>query len=244
VVVVGATTSDDLPGTDGRPQPPSGACDGDPPCSDGFVAALGPERGDVQQVTYLGGPAYDDLTAVAIGHDGSLTVTGTSCGQFPVTRGAFRTQLAGGRDGCDDIVARLDPTLEGLLYATYVGPGDHADERVLVDDLGRAILVSETPSTDYPVTSAAFQPHYGGGPLDVVVAVLSPDGTGLVYSTYIGGSGDDMYWSSHPFLTADGRLYVSGLTGSPDLPTTDDAPQPEPGGGYDGFILTIDLAVD
>jgi hypothetical protein len=238
LVLAGASTSDDLPGTVGGVQPAHASCQpGPPPCSDGFLAVLDAKGQTIEWATYLGGAGYDDLTGVDLGADGSVTVAGASCGPFPVTAGAYMTQR---RSDCDDIVARLDPSGSALVYATYAGPGDHADERVIVDDDGRAILVTETASDAYPVTPQAFQPSFGGGPLDVVVLVLSPNGTQLEYATYIGGSQDDMYWSSHPVLRSDGRLHVSGLTGSADLPTTADAPQPASAGGYDGFLVTID----
>lgn len=102
---------------------------------------------------------------------------------------------------------------------------------------GNIWVVGNTSSRDFPVTPDALQPKFGGGEQDGLLAVLSPDGSKLLYATYLGGSGDEMIRSM--VFGTKGEVYLAGNTGSPDFPTTPGVLQAKPGGGHDAFIVKL-----
>jgi hypothetical protein len=108
---------------------------------------------------------------------------------FPVTPGAFQTQWAG--QGSLPFITKLDTTGTAIVYSTYFGGTGDIGESILdiaVDAGGNAFVVGSTSSSNFPVTSNAFQSQYNGGPLDAFVTKLNAAGNGLDYSTYLGGT--------------------------------------------------------
>ena len=146
------------------------------------------------------GPASES-SRVSIALDGgeNAYVTGTtSSSSFPATSGAFQTALRGYRDV---FVTKLGPVGE-LIYSTYLGgSADGAYDSasgVAVDTGGNAYVTGYTSSTDFPTTPGVYRTTPGSG----FVTKLNPSGSGLVYSTYLGGSGADIG------VDARGRAYV------------------------------------
>jgi hypothetical protein len=189
--------------------------------------------------TYLGGSGDADV-GLAIAVDTALNayVAGfTASTDFPTTAGAFQTTRAGDRDV---FVAKLNPTGSSLLYSTYLG-GSGSDEinvsgpGIALDGTGGAYVTGFTSSRDFPTTLGAFQPAFGGGVFDAFVTKLNPTGSGLVYSTYLGGSDYDL--GSGIAVGVLGNAYVTGSTNSADFPTTAGAFQATPGAG---FVTNID----
>src|SRR5207302_1266478 len=132
----------------------------------------------------------------------------------------------------------LNATGTGLVYSTYLGGSDVDDGfGIAVDALGSAYVTGFTDSTNFPTTAGAFQTTFGGTE-DASVAQLNATGTGLVYSTYLGGSGvDDGLGIA---VDALGNAYVTGFTGSTNFPTTAGAFQTTFGGGTeDAFVAKI-----
>jgi hypothetical protein len=122
-------------------------------------------------------------------------------------------------------VAKLNVSGTALVYSTYLGgSGDDSGNGIAVDSAGNAFVTGETGSTNFP-TANPLQPTYGGG-FDAFVAKLNASGTALVYSTYLGGSGDDS--GNGIALDSAGNAYVTGNTNSTDFPTVK-ALQPTPG---------------
>lgn len=223
-------------------------------------------HGNVVYSTLLGGygvtvymrgrPAFD-----ATGHAyvaGWLASTcGPSCADFPVTSGAFQTTFKGSADA---FVAKLNGTGSGLVYASYLGgTGSEAAAEgpsVAVDAAGDAVVAGSTAnnssgSNDFPTTSGAFEPQFPTGANETAfVTKFSADGGRLVYSSYLGGSGQDQ--ASAVALGPDGSAYVTGYTGSTNFPVTVGAFQTRCGGlppcmngGYgvfDAFVTRV--AVD
>ena len=121
----------------------------------------------------------------------------------------------------------IDPA---LAYSTYLGgsseSGAEAGYRIAVDASGNAYVTGRTSSSDFPTTPGAFQTTYGGagecgGPCqDAFVSKLNVAGSALVYSTYLGGNGDD--YGSGIAVDASGNAYVAGFTGPSGPP--DDFP--------------------
>jgi hypothetical protein len=116
--------------------------------------------------------------------------------------------------------------LDALLYSTYLGGSDEESARggLAVDASGAAHVVGWTRSADFPTTTGAFQEGYGGGYYDAFLTKLSPDGTGLVFSTLLGGSfGSDFIHSEYvvgAVIASDGSVVFTGSTTSADFPTT------------------------
>jgi hypothetical protein len=198
-------------------------------CGDGVVAKLDPVLSSLIYATYLGGSDDEFMTGLAVDSAGDAYVTGTSnSSDFPVTPGAFQTTFGGsGASGLGDaVVAKLNPTATALLYSTYLG-GSDADfaAAVAIDKTGNAYVTGSTLSSNFPVTPSAFQVIYGGaGALnrgDVFVSKLNPQGSALVYSTYLGGDQDDA--AEAIAVDRAGGAWVTGFTDSDDFPTTGNA---------------------
>ncbi len=236
--VTGFTLSTDFPTTAGAFQTVNpGGVSG----VSAFVTKLNPAGSGLLYSTYLGGSSTQSgLTqsgnGIALGAAGNAYVTGyTVSTNFPTTAGAFQTTFAGG-DGYlgDAFVTKLNPAGSGLLYSTYLG-GSGADSAsgIAVDAAGNAYVTGTTHSTDFPITAGAFQATNHGGPRDAFVTKLNPAGSGLLYSTYLGGSRDD--GARGIAVDAAGNAYVTGPTSATDFPTTAGASQTTFAGG-DGYL--------
>lgn len=206
--------------------------------------------------TYLGGSDYNYATGIAVDASGYTYITGyTSSVDFPVS-GGVQGIFAGG--SCDTevnttpcfdaFVAKLNPQGTGLVYSTYLGgTGDDEGVRIAVDSSGQAYVAGFTDSLDFP-TAGPLQGSNGGGACgttayptpcyDAFVAKLAASGSNLVYSTYIGGAGDD--FASSIAADSSGNAYVGGLTSASNFPVTYGALQTSYGGGpFDGFVAKI-----
>jgi len=171
--------------------------------------------------TYLGSSDEEGETRIAVDAAGNAYVAGeTVSSNFPTTAGAFQTTFGGGVFGAGDaFVTKLNPTGSALVYSTYLGgSSSDAGYGIAVDAAGNAYVTGGTGSTDFPTTIGAFQTTKGGGFRDAFVTKLNPTGSALVYSTYLGGSGDD--YGEGIKLDAAGNAYVTGGTGSTVFPTT------------------------
>ena len=232
VYTAGLTQSPDFPTTAGVIGPTYGGG-----FLDGFVSAIDATGTSLLFSTYLGGLQADTAEDLARDAAGNLYVVGgASSGNFPTTPGAFDETLGGASDG---YLAKLNPTATAFLYATFLG-GSSDNEgafAVAIDSAGEAYVAGVTNGIDFPTTPGAFDVTYGDR-TDFFVTKVNATGSGLVYSTYIGGLGED----SLPSLRVDaaGRAYLSGRTNSLDFPITADATYPTYGGGqYDTFALKL-----
>jgi hypothetical protein len=194
--------------------------------------------------TYLSGPVFQAQgERVAPGPDGSVYVAGYAGPDFPATPGTFQPVSGGGYDA---FVAKLAPRGGGqadLVWSTFLGGG--SAEEVLgfaVDAQGNAYVAGPTESTDFPTTPGAFQPNYGGGAFDAYAAKISADGGSLLYSTYLGGSGDDR--AEAVAVDAAGSAYVTGRTKSSDFPTTPGAFDQGYHAAQDVFVVKLTPAGD
>src|SRR5207244_10727241 len=128
----------------------------------------------------------DGGRGIAVDAAGNAYVTGNANStNFPTTTGAFRNGLVGFADA---FVAKLDPTGSTLLYSTYLGGSNFNDATgIAVDAAGNAYVTGSTLSIDFPTTTGAFQPTFGGD-CDAFVTRLNPTGSVLVSSTFLRGS--------------------------------------------------------
>jgi Bacterial Ig-like domain (group 3)/Beta-propeller repeat len=227
--VAGVTESTDFP-TENPLQPANGGGN-----QDAFVAKLNPTGSALVYSTYLGGNGFDEGQAIAVDAAGDAYVTGfTESTDFPTEN---PLQPANGGGGNDTFVVKLNPTGSALVYSTYLG-GNGVDkgQGIAVDAAGNADVTGITASTDFP-TETPLQSAFGGGPSDAFVVRLNTAGSALVYSTYLGGNGDD--GGQGIAVDSAGNVYVTGSAISTDFPT-EHASQPANGGGYDdGFIAKI-----
>src|SRR5207253_2706350 len=116
----------------------------------------------------------------------------------------------------DAFVAKLNPLGSALVYSTYFGgSGDDFASGIAVDSSGDAYITGYTFSTNFP-TMNPLQPANAGG-VDAFVAKLNPTGSALVYSTYLGGGGDDHSYGIA--VDASGNAYLTGFTSSTNFPT-------------------------
>ena len=185
--------------------------------------------------TYLGGFGADGGFAVAVDATGSAYVTGeTPSSNFPTTTGAFDTTVNGGSDA---FVTKLDPSGSALIYSTYLGGG--ALDRglgIALDTVGNAHVTGLTFSTSFPTTPGAVDTTLGGN-FDAFVTKLDATGATLVYSTYLGGSGDDAGFGIA--VDAAHNAHITGLTRSADLPTTAGAFDTTFSGFEDAFVMKL-----
>ncbi len=203
---------------------------------DTFVAKFNPIGGLVYS-TYLGGNGSDEPGGITVDSASNAYVTGrTSSTNFPTTPGAFQTGFGGASDA---FVTKLNPLGSGLVYSTYLGStgGDYG-EAIAVDTVGNAYVTGSTNSTSFPTVNPV-QPVIGGGS-DAFVTKVNLLGTGLVYSTYLGGSGDDGGSGIALDSLPNPNAYLTGVTNSTNFPTTAGALQTTFGGGSsDAFVTKI-----
>ncbi len=188
--------------------------------------------------SYLGGSDVDQATGIAVDGSGNIYVAGNALStNFPTTTGAYSTTFAGGTSTGDAFVSKLSADGSTLLYSTYLGgSGDEDVSHIAVDGAGEAEIVGYTNSTNYPTVNAA-QGAYGGGVYNAFASKLSADGSALVYSTYLGGKGDDEAYGLA--MDSAGDAYVAGLTSSTNFPLKN-ALQGAFTGVYDAFVTELD----
>ncbi|MCC5465376.1 SBBP repeat-containing protein, partial [Pelosinus baikalensis] len=194
--------------------------------------------------TYLGGSSLDQGIGIAVDTSGNAYVTGLAQSpDFPTTLGAFQTTFRG--DG-DAFVTKLNLAGSALVYSTYLGGSipirfssfDTASG-IAVDTSGNAYITGLAQTRDFPITPGAFQTTFTGI-FAAFVTKLNPAGNALVYSTFLSSSGFDQ--GSSITVDTSGNAYVTGLTLSPDFPTTPDAFQTTLKGGQDAFVTKLNLA--
>jgi len=203
--------------------------------SDAFVTKLSQDGASLVYSTYLGGTDYDDGLGIALDSDNHAYVTGvTNSLDFPTTQGAFQVAFAGYRDA---FVTKLSQDGSALVYSTYLG-GENEDEgnSIAVDLGGCAYVTGYTESASFPTTQGAFQVA-NAGYYDAFVTKLSQDGSALVYSTYLGGEGNDV--GEGIALDSDNHAYVTGCTQSLGFPTTPGAFQVVNAGSLDAFVTKL-----
>jgi len=245
VYVAGATDSPDFPTTTGAFQTARAAG------TDSFVTKLNATGSALVYSTYLGGkksgknimgsklPGFDWAEAIAVDEIGNGYVTGETDSQdFPVTPGV--AQPIYGRGDSDAFVAKLgaDGT---MIYSTYLGGrssggiSGEAGLGIAADSAGNAYVTGHTNASDFPITANAFQVSYRGK-TDAFVVKLDPDGSSLVYSSYLGGKGADHGYAVAVDIFGNG--YVAGATNSQDFPTENPL-QPARRGSNDAFFVMI-----
>lgn len=224
-------------------------------CAAAFVTKLNASGTARTYSTFLGGtgPGVDEAFAIAV-NSGAAYVTGVAGStNFPTTLKAYSRRC--GTDGLcngatDAFVTKVNGTGSGLVYSTYLGGSDYdAGKGIAVDRFGNAYVGGGTHSNDFPVTPGAVDGSYAGASANCVpssffcgdgfVTKLNPTGSALVYSTYLGGSGDDEVLA----LAIDfwGDAFVTGQSSSADFPQTATVQNGYAGGASDAFVTELNL---
>lgn len=221
--VTGGASSTNFPTTQGAYQTSFGGG------SDAFVAKLN-GTGGLVYATYLGGSGTDLGNGIAVDASGDAYVTGdTGSTNFPVSPGAYQRSAAGG------FVTKLNPTGSALLYSTYLSVGDA--RAIAVDSTGDAYVTGDAGGS-LATTAAAYETKFGGGNFDAFVVKLNPTGSGVVYSTHLGGGSNEV--GTGIAIDPSGDAFVSGWTNSSDFPATRGAYQTSYSGpGDDGFVTEL-----
>ncbi|MFB3896052.1 MAG: SBBP repeat-containing protein [bacterium] len=192
---------------------------------DAFVTKLNASGTALVYSTFVGGTTDDHGHSIALDNSGNAYITGmTKSTDFPTTAGAYDTSYNGNYVGhCNVFVTKLNSTGSALIYSTYVGSLYHDEGNdIAVDQTGNAYVTGITSSPLFPVTSGAFQTTYTDGTpdgYDAFVFKLNSSGSGLTYSTYLGGTGGTDNGTGIA-VDASGNAYITGLTYSRDFPTT------------------------
>jgi hypothetical protein len=187
--------------------------------------------------TYLGASGGETAYGVVLDATGNVYMTGTTASaNFPAASSAFQPTYAG--DG-DIFVAEFNPAATGLLFATFLGgTGTDTPTEILLSSFGNLFLVGSTTSSNFPTTASVLQPNYAGNQ-DAFLTEMKPDGSALIYSTYIGGTGTD--FGTAVALDAAGNAYVTGSTRSTDFPTKNPI-QPGNIAQFDAFVTEVSPA--
>lgn len=190
--------------------------------------------------TYFGGNYGETAWAVALDSSNNVYIAGqTFSTRFTndavpfsfSTPGAYQTNFHGGLLLGDAFVAKLDNAGSNLIYLTYLGgSADDIANAIAVDGAGNAYIAGFTDSTNFPITNAysskiagQLNVNVGFFPTDAFVTELNTNGSGLVYSTYLGGNAADAAYGIA--VDAAGDAYVTGLTASTNFPTSTNALQ-------------------
>ncbi|MCG3157757.1 MAG: hypothetical protein DKINENOH_04393 [bacterium] len=201
---------------------------------DAIVFKLNPAGSALVFSTFLGGSGTVDYgNAIFADATGNVHVAGvTDSPNFP-TVNAQQPLYAGG--ATDAFVTKFNATGSTLVYSSYLGGnGRDSAQGIFVDDAGNAYLTGVTDSPDFPVANA-LQPTWAGLQ-DVFITKLNPSTAALAYSTFLGGSADDI--GTDIARDASGNLYVTGQTASPDFPTAN-ALQPALAGSRDAMVVKL-----
>ena len=207
VYVTGNTTGSDFPTTAGAYQQAVAG-------GGAFVAKLGPAGNTLIYSTYVRSAT---ATAIAIDADASAYIAGSASAGFATTSGALQP-TTGNANGTNAFVLKLNATGTAALYATFLGgSGNDIANALAVDASAYAYVAGATTSSNFPLANA-FQSG-GGGARDGFVAKLNPQGSGLQFSTYLGGTLDDAVNAIG--LDAAGGVYLAGETYSSNFPVKD-----------------------
>jgi hypothetical protein len=224
--------------------------------SDAFVSKIGTGGTSLAYSTYLGGSNTDVGVAVAVDSAGNAYVTGetaidnTGTADFPTTAGAFQTTYGGGSAaGSNGFVTKVNTTGSNLVYSSYLG-GEKADVGVgiAVDSSDNAYVTGTTQSTQFP-TGNAFQTVLSGTS-DAFVTEVNPSGNALVYSSYLGGNGDEnfdattaSFFGGGIAVDLSGNAHLTGSTTSTSGLATTGAQQASYGGNpFDAFAAKVSSA--
>lgn len=238
--LTGQTWSADYPVTTCLNSPPA-------PCHkgvrDAFITKLNPSGTAVLYSTMLGGDVQEQAQAIVVSSTGEATITGwTNSSNYPTTDGAYDESY---NEQFDAFVTKVNAAGTAVIYSTFLG-GDNEDRAnaLMLHDNGRVTLTGVTLcpcTTPFPTTPGAYDTSHNGG-YDVFVAELTGNGSGLNFSTFLGGAAEERGYGLS--LTTVGSIAVTGVTYSAAFPMTPDAFDDSLGGGRDAFLSILNSSAE
>ncbi len=186
---------------------------------DVFVLKLNPDGSDLVYSTFIGGMDNERAHDIALDQDLNAYITGeTESGGYPTTEGCYDDSY-GGNAMADAFATALNQDGSDLIYSSFLGDSLTDVGRGIGVDTGKnAYIAGETISDNFPTTAGSYQESKGGS-YDPFVLKMNPDGSDLVYSTFVGGSEHDVALAL--VLDQDNNACVTGASASDDFPTTD-----------------------
>jgi hypothetical protein len=193
--------------------------------------------------TFLGGSDLDQGGALAVDGSGYAYLSGfTGSTSFPGVTGSSLQPSNGG--DWDIFLTKIDPTGTSIIYSTFIGGngGNEYAQALAIDGSGNVYLTGGTNSTNFPGASgSSIQSSYGGGTRDAFAMKINAAGSAIVYSTYLGGSGDEL--GTGIAVDGSGNAYVTGDTQGGFPGVSGGSIQPSYAGGYyDVFATKINAA--
>ncbi|MDD1705606.1 MAG: SBBP repeat-containing protein, partial [Methanoregulaceae archaeon] len=181
--------------------------------NDAFAIKLNRNGTALVYATYIGGTGQDDGYGIAIDSARNAYIAGsTSSKVFPLNHGPQNTTHAGNSDA---FIVKINTNGTQFLYSEYIGGLLYENGYgIAVDTSGNAYITGETNSRNFPVRNA-FQPSFGGYS-DAFITKVAPDGRSFIFSTYLGGSGQDA--ARAIAVDKEGFVHVTGLTRSDNFP--------------------------
>jgi len=230
--VAGWTISTNFPGASSSPFQAASAGS-----RDAFWAILNSAGNGLAMSSYYGGSGNDEANGVAVDSVGAVYITGftVSSSLYGVSPLSLQAVPSGGEEG---FVAKFNIASGTLGYSTFLGGiGNDRGQDLVVDTAGNAYIAGSTRSSNFPIAGGPVQSTIGGNQ-DVFVANLNSNGSALLYSTYLGGAGDD--FASGIAIDVSGSAVVAGGTRSLVWPGASGSPiQPNNAGFADAFITKL-----
>jgi len=234
--IAGLTGSSDFPTVNAFQTKKAGGISG---ATDNFITKLSPDGTKLAYSTYLGNATFNlydgffPMIGIAVDSVGNAYLAGATQGvNFP-TVNALQPKYGGGLSNA--FVSKINSSGSSLIYSTYLGGNDFDwANGIAVDSQGNAYVTGQAESSDFPTVNA-LQPSSGGG-FDAFITKINATGSGIIYSTYLGGSNTD----GGIGIAVDSvqNVYVSGFTDSSNFPLAH-ALQPNFDGTPDGFVAKV-----
>jgi hypothetical protein len=231
---------------------------------DVFVAKLSADGSTLLYSTYLGGKNQDIGNGIAVDAFGDAYVTGATLSpDFPVTPPDVLNPDCGGDAHCgatfnsnhlivsNCFVTKLNPAGTALIYSTFFGEYENVRCQAIAVDANQVAYITgatgpnlpvtivpppPVPPPPFPITGNAFQPTFGGGDKDSFVAKISATAETVEYSSYLGGSDEEIGYGIA--VDSSANAYVTGLTYSTNFPVVN-ALQSTYGGAGDAFLVKV-----
>ncbi len=186
---------------------------------DAFVVELALTAGAVSYGTFLGGTNVDYALRMALDPSGAVYIAGwTQSGDYYRTSTNFYTVVVSNITYSDAFITKLAPGYSNLSYSvTFGGSVRDFVWDIAVDAQGRASVIGETASTDFPTNGlTGFLRGTNSGGIDAFIAQLNATGTAFTYSAYLGGVGEDIGYGAA--VDSVGNVYFVGRTASSNFP--------------------------
>jgi len=216
---------------------------------DAFICKMNKDGDSLIYFSYIGGNSWEFTSALAVNSKKEPVISGlTWSADFPVTSNAFDKKGAG-VNNYKSFVSKFSSDGKKLIFSTYLGGSGRFNsvKALELNKDGHVYMVGSTNSSDFPTTSGCLQDKYGGGSgsgvwyeRDAFFAILKNDGSDLLYSTYIGGAGNET--ALNIALNPKEEIYIVGHSTSSNFPVTVGSRQffnYAAKGGQDGFVMKL-----